>query len=196
MDAVRRLFRVFEDGIVLKWLVVCLFALEALMVIVSSLSSSYRLLRLLRDLRFLEGLADLILVGAFLLAALLVVATLALRGIAEVIGWRRPRYSPLSLCAKVLRVNGEASLFCLVVLAPAGCLATWLSSGEFLGSLPFSLTYSPSGTFLIGVAVLLSGLLYALLTFFGAYLLAEVFDWLPAVAADLAAIRSAKPARG
>jgi hypothetical protein len=195
MDAVRRIFRVFDDGVVFKWLVVCLFALEALIVIVSSLGSSYRLLRLLRDVRFLEGLADVILVGAFLLAALLVVVILSLRGVAEVITWQGPKYSPLSLCAKVLRVNGEASLLWLLVLAPAGCLAAWLSGGQLIGVLPFSLAYSTSGTFLVGVAVLLSGLLYALLTCFLAYLLAEILDWIPAVAANVAAIRNAKSGR-
>jgi len=196
MDAVRRFFRVFDDGIVFKWLVVCLFVIEALIVVVASLTSSYRLLRLLRDLRFLEGLADVILVGAFLLGALLMVVILALRGVFEVVGWQASTYSPLSLCAKVLRVNGEASLFCLLVLAPAGCLAAWLSGPDLIGALPFSLAYSTTGTFLLGVAVLLSGWLYALLTFFVAYLLAEMLDWLPAVAANVAAILNAKSVRG
>lgn len=192
MDAVRRLFRVFDDGRIFKWIVVCLLALQGLVLATVNVHTSYLLVRRLGDVTFLVGLAAVILVLALLLATLLALVVLGLRGIAEVVAHKAERYSPLALCARVLRVDGEAALFYLLVLAPAGCLVTWLSGAALAVYLPFPPAYAASGTFFFGLAVLLGGALWAVVLVFAAYLLAELLELLPAVAGDVAAIRASK----
>jgi len=192
MKALRRFFGVFDEGIVFKWIVVGLFVLEALLLLIFGVRSAYGLLRMLGDVKFLAGLGAVILVLGLLLATLLALAIVGYRGVYEVAKKKAERYSPLALWAKVLRVNGEATLFYLLVLGPAGCLATWLSSGRLARFLPFPPAFMATGTFSLGLAVLLGGILYAALIVFVAYLVAEVFELLPAVAADVTAIRAAK----
>ncbi len=119
MDAVRRFFRVFDEGAIFKWIVVCLFVLQGLLLLSVNLRTSYLLVRRLGDVTVLFGLAIVVLVLALLLATLLALVVLGLRGVVEVIALKPERYSPLRLCAKLLRVDGEAALFFLLVLAPA-----------------------------------------------------------------------------
>jgi hypothetical protein len=192
MDALRRFFRLFDEGAVFKWILVSLFVLEALLLLIHSLRRAYGLLRTLGEARFLDGLAAVILALAVLLGLLLALLVLLYRGAFEVASLRSQNYSVLSLFAKSLRVNGEAALFFLVVLAPAGCLAIWLSSGALSGFLPFAPILFSSSTFLAGLVALVGGILHALLFVFVAYLAAEICDWLPAVAADIATIRASK----
>jgi len=148
MDAVRRFFRVFDEGAIFKWIVVCLFVLQGLLLLSVNLRTSYLLVRRLGDVTVLFGLA-IVVPGAGPPAG----DALGARHPRP--AWRRrghrqksERYSPLRLCAKLLRVDGEAALFFLLVLAPAGCLVTWLSSAELTSYLPFSPAYVAAGTFL------------------------------------------------
>jgi hypothetical protein len=182
----------FDDGVIFKWIVVALFAIEALVVVVYGLHSTWQLLRLLGDVKFLVGLAILVYVIALLVATLLAVIILGYRGVYEAANRQAAKFSVLSLWAKVLRVNGEAALFYLIFLAPAGCLAIWLSGATLTDFLPFPPAFMATGTFSLGVAVLLGGLLHALVIVFLAYLVAEICELLPAIGADVAAIRAAK----
>ncbi len=196
MDALRRFFRVFDLGIVFKWIVVCFLALEALVLLIVDLRTVYRLVRELGEARFLDGVAAVILALALLLGALLAIVILAYRGVYAVATSQGEKYSLLPLLARALRANAEAALFYLIVLAPAGCLATWLSDVfPFGGVLPFGSAFSTSSRFLLGVGILLGGILYALLVAFLGYLAAEVCDLVHDLAADVAAIRASKTAR-
>jgi hypothetical protein len=192
MDALRRFFRVFDQGVVFKWIVVCFFVLEGVLLLLVNVLWAYRLVRLLGDARFLEGVGAVVLALALLLAAFLAIVILAYRGAYATATVRAEKYSLLSLVARALRANGEAALFYLLVLAPAGCLATWLSEARLTGRLPFPPAYEAAGTFLLGVGVLLGGILYALVLAFLGYLVAEVCDILHGLAGDVAAIRASK----
>lgn len=192
MDALRRFFGMFDQGVIFKWIVVVLFVIQALVMIVFGLHSVYRLLRLLGDVKFLAGVAVLVLVAALLLATLVAVVILGYRGVYEIAARKDARYSVLALGAKVLRVDGEAAFFYLVILAPFGCLATWLSSAGLTHYLPFPPAYVASSTFWIGLSVLLGGILYGVVLVFLAYLVAELLDLLPAIGANVAAIRASK----
>jgi hypothetical protein len=195
MEAVRRFFRVFDEGSIFKWIAVCLLVLQGLVLLVVTLRTSYYLVRTLGDVTFLLGAATVVLVLAMLLAMVLALVVIGLRGVYEVATQQAEQYSTLALCAKLLRVDGEAALFYLLPLAPAGCIVTWLSSADLIRALPFSTIYSASGTFLLGVAVLVSGVFWALVLVFLAYLLAEILGLIPTIAADVAAIRAAKAAK-
>jgi hypothetical protein len=192
MDPLRRFFRLFDDGVIFKWLVVCLFALAAILGVVLNATKAYQLARLLGDLQFLPGLGALVLAAALLLGTFLAVLVLGYRGAYAVATRQAAKHSLLSLWAAVLRVVGEAALFYLIVVAPAGCVAIWLSSAELLSYVPFPPAYVAEGAFLIGVFVLLGGIIYGLLIAFVAYILAEICELLPALGADVAAIRAAK----
>jgi hypothetical protein len=192
MEALRRFFRMFDEGSVFKWIVVCLFVLQGLALLVTNLRTCYYLVRQLGDVTFLVGLAAVILVLALLLSTLLVLAILGFRGVYDVATRQAESYSPLSLWAKVLRVDGEAALFYLLVLAPAGCLATWFSSAGMMRYLPFPPAYAASSTFGLGLAVLLGGILWGFVLVFAAYVVAEILDLLPAIAGDVAVIRASK----
>ncbi len=195
MEAVRRFFRAFDQGHIFKWIVVCLLILQGLVLLAVTVRALYYLLRGLTDVTFLYGAATVVLVLATLLAMLLALAVIVLRGVIEVARLQAERYSTLSLWAKLLRVDGEAALFYLLPLAPAGCVVTWLSSAGLTHALPFSPAWSPSGTFFLGVAVLVGGILWALVSVFLAYVLAEILEFIPTITADLAALRAAKTSK-
>jgi hypothetical protein len=195
MNSIKRLFRIFDNGVIFKWIVVALFVLSALLCLIYTVLLDYSFLKQLKDASFFLGTGLVILALGTLLACLIQVAILLYRGAYEVSRIRESHYSIMSLFAKALRATSESVMFYFVILAPIACLATWLGGTYIVALLPFPGMQSAGGAFLAGLLVLLTLIALALGQLFMSYFVAEMVEMIPAIAGDVAAIRSAKEGR-
>jgi hypothetical protein len=197
MNSIKRLFRVFDDGAVFKWIVVVLFALCALATLFKAVKQDYAVLKLLKHASFFDGVGWIVLAGGFLLASLFQVAILLYRGTYEVSQIKLPRYSLLALVAKAIRALSESYLLLYLVLAPFGCLATWLGGLDVIANIPFP-NFTPwavliaRNAFFTGLYVLVFGIALALGQLVVSYFVAEFIEAFSAIATDVAAIRQGK----
>jgi hypothetical protein len=197
MESIKRLFRVFDEGAFFKWIVVVLFALGALLTLLSAIALDIRLLKLLKRASFFDGVGWIVLAGGVLLACLAQIAILLFRGSYEISKIRQPRYSLLSLFSKSIRAVSESYLLLYIIIAPFACLATWLGGLDVLPRVPYpvfsaAIFFLTESTFLSGLIVFVYGVALALAQLFIAYLVAELIELLPAIAADVASIRQSK----
>jgi hypothetical protein len=191
MEAVRRAFRVFDDGIIFRWVVVCLFVVTALAALVGAVATDFGLLSLLRDATFLHGVALLVLAATLLMGGVAMAAVILFRGAYEVVSRKAEKYALVPLITRMLRVGSEAGFFYFILISPGTCLAVWLGG---MGMTAYTaIPALPAGsTFFGGILALLAGVATAFVLLCAGYLVAELLELLVSVANDVSAIRAGK----